>query len=199
MTRAAKERTAWAAPLGVAAVLLAAALPALASASAPSPSYAETRVRGSSLEFAAGIGTERALSPTRTEAYGLRYDELAAGYPLVPRGLSDDILRLTERNLTNTGDTVLGSYPGYINKANARGASYFDIGKPAWDALGDDALRWKANQHFLDIVSSRGDRILLSAPKSKIQPNTWVVREVEYLTQERGYVWVNQWSLRPGG
>jgi hypothetical protein len=113
--------------------------------------------------------------------------------------LTDDVLRLTERNLTNTGDTILGSYPGYVSKATARGASYFDIGEAAWEALGDDALRWEANQHFLDIVASRSDRILLSTPKLKIQPDTWLAREVQYLTQEKGYVWVNQWSLRPGG
>jgi hypothetical protein len=121
---------------------------------------------------------------------------LAAG--AVPRGLSDDVLRLAERNLTSTGDTVLGRHPGYIDKANARAASHFDIGKPAWDAL-SDAQRWAANQYFLDTVARRGDRILLSTAKGDIVPNTWLAREVEYLTQQQGYVWVNQWSLRPGG
>ena len=72
--------------LGLAAVLLAAALPAPASASVPSPSYAETRVRGFELQHPASVGAERALSPTRTGAYAARYDELAVGYPLVPRG-----------------------------------------------------------------------------------------------------------------
>lgn len=46
---------------------------------------------------------------------------------------------------------------------------------------------------------TRWDRILLSTAKGDITPGTWLAREVEYLTQERGYVWVNQWSLRPGG
>ena len=86
MTRAAKGRSTWAVALGLAAVLLAAALPAPASASAPSPSYAETRVRGFELQIPAGVGAERASSPTRTGGYGARYDEQAAGYPLVPRG-----------------------------------------------------------------------------------------------------------------
>ena len=113
------------------------------------------------------------------------------------RELTDDVLRLTERNLTKTGDTILGSYPGYINKANARGASYFDIGD-AWEGL-TSTEREAANRHFLDVVTGRGDRILLSIPKSKIQPDTWLAWEVKYLTKERGYVWVNQWSLRPGG
>jgi hypothetical protein len=80
---------------------------------------------------------------------------------------------------------------------HARGASYLDIGD-AWKGL-TDAERLAANRHFLDTVTSRGDRILLSTPKSKIQPDTSLAWEVEYLTGERGYVWVNQWSLRPGG
>lgn len=29
-------------------------------------------------------------------------------------GLSDDVIRLAEGNITKSGDTVLGSYPGYI-------------------------------------------------------------------------------------
>ena len=70
--------------LGLAAVLLA-ALPVPASPSAPSPTYAETRVWAFNLEIAAGVGAERGSSQTGTEAYGLRYDEPAAGYPLVPR------------------------------------------------------------------------------------------------------------------
>lgn len=72
--------------LGLALVLLAAALPAPASASAPTPSYAETRVRGFEVQNPAGIGAERAVSPTGTEGYAAQYDELAVGYPLVPRG-----------------------------------------------------------------------------------------------------------------
>jgi len=71
--------------LSLAAGLLAAALPAPASASAPSPTYAETRVRGFELQIPAGVEAERGLSQTGTEAYSARYDELAAGYPLFPR------------------------------------------------------------------------------------------------------------------
>jgi hypothetical protein len=105
MTRAAKERRAWAAVLGLAAVLLAAAPPAPASASAPSPTYAETRVRGSNLEIPAGVGVERGSSPTRTGAYGLRYDELAVGYPLVPRATTPRI-NLANPRVTNPVDLL---------------------------------------------------------------------------------------------
>jgi len=73
--------------LGLAAGLLAAALPALANASAPSPSYAETRVWGFEPKIPAGVRAERTLNQIGTEAYAARYDELAVGYPLVPRGI----------------------------------------------------------------------------------------------------------------
>jgi len=72
--------------LGLVAVLLAAALPAPAIASEPSPSYAETRVWGFELQIPAGVGVERGLSADGTKGYGEAYDELAVGYPLVPRG-----------------------------------------------------------------------------------------------------------------
>ena len=87
--------------LGLAAVLLVAALSAPASASAPSPTYAETRVWGFDLEIPAGVGVERTLSPTRTGAYGARYDELAAGYPLVPRGIPQGA-RFSQRTFSST-------------------------------------------------------------------------------------------------
>ena len=85
--------------LGLAAGLLAATLPAPASASALAPAESKTRVWGFDLEIPAGIGVERALSETGTEAYGLRYDEPAVGYPLVPRGQTTVIGKV--KNLEN--------------------------------------------------------------------------------------------------
>ncbi|MCP4305767.1 MAG: hypothetical protein GY788_13030, partial [bacterium] len=120
--------------------------------------------------------------------------------PDAPRGaggLSDDVLRLAESNVTSSGETVLGSVPGYITKAKSRGASYFDIGD-TWNAL-TPAQRTAANNHFLDVIAARGDRVLLSTSKTQIQAGTSLADEVAYLTGEKGYVWVNQWSLRPGG
>jgi len=112
-------------------------------------------------------------------------------------GLSGDVVRLAEGNLTTSGDTVLGHYPGYIEKANARGASYFDIGV-AWDSL-SATQRTAANNHFLEVVAARGDRILLSTPKTQIREGSALADEIQYLTTNHGYRWVNQWSLRPGG
>ena len=105
-------------------------------------------------------------------------------------------MRLAERNITNSGDTVLGHFPGYIEKANARGASHFDLGD-AWNGLTDEQ-RWAGNTHFLDTRIAAGDRVLLSLPRTEIRPNSYLAREVQYLTHN-GYRWVNQWALKPGG
>jgi hypothetical protein len=46
------------------------------------------RAEGSRVEIAAGIGAERSVSETGIRGYGPRYDELAVGYPLVPRAIA---------------------------------------------------------------------------------------------------------------
>jgi hypothetical protein len=111
--------------------------------------------------------------------------------------LPDNIKALSEANITDSGDTVLGHFPGYIDKAKARGASYFDIGD-AWNRLTPEQ-GWAADTNFLDQVASRGDRVLLSLPKNQIRPGSYLEREIDHLTRYRGYVWVNQWSLGPRG
>ena len=134
--------------------------------------------------------------PLRLNAYSygknnpLRYAAKTAS------GLSDDVIGLATRNVTNSGDTVLGHFPGYITKANSKGASYFDIGD-AWNGL-TPSQRWAANTHFLDTRIAAGDRVLLSVPKGDIRPGSYLAQEVEYLTRN-GYRWTNQWSLVPGG
>ncbi|MBB5788752.1 DUF6531 domain-containing protein [Jiangella mangrovi] len=114
-------------------------------------------------------------------------------------GLTDEQIQLATQHVTNSGDTVLGRHPGYINKAEARGASYFDIGKQKWDeytAQGFDP--WALNVYFLDDRIAAGDRILLSVPKGEIPLGGYLQREIDYLLAN-GYQWVNQWSLRPRG
>jgi RHS repeat-associated protein len=114
--------------------------------------------------------------------------------------LSPEVRSLATAHITDSGDTVLGSLagsPNYIDKAQVLTASYFDIGD-AWDAL-SPAERTAANNYFLDQIAARGDRVLLSTPKLQIQSGTALSNEIQYLTQQQGYVWVNQWSLRPGG
>jgi hypothetical protein len=109
--------------------------------------------------------------------------------------ISDNVKILSERHITNTGQTILGSFPGYISKANSRGASYFDIGN-AWEKLTPDQ-QWAANRNFLDKIATRGDRVNISIPKNQISNTSILSREVEYLVEHKGYKWVNQWSLHP--
>ena len=116
------------------------------------------------------------------------------------KGLSPEIKGLSEAHLAGSGTTVLGRFEpgaGYIAKAQARDASYFDIGD-AWYAL-TPAQRTAANNHFLDVIAERGERVLLSVPKGPATGTGALADELAYLTREKGYVWVNQWSLRPGG
>ena len=112
--------------------------------------------------------------------------------------MSPELRALSEAHITTSGDTVLGRFPGYIAKAEARGASHFDIGS-AWNSLSVDE-RSAANNHFLDVIAERGDRVLLSLTKGEIpETGSSLSDEIRYLTSEKGYRWVNQWSLRPGG
>ena len=94
-------------------------------------------------------------------------------------------------------DTVLGHHPGYITKAEARGANYFDIGDRWDDVVSSGRDPWTLNEHFLDGRIANGDRILMSTPKGDIRPGSYLEREVNHL-QDNGYKWVNQWSLHPG-
>jgi hypothetical protein len=106
---------------------------------------------------------------------------------------SNRIVNLAEANITNSGKTVLGHFPGYIDKAKAKGASFFDIGD-AWDSL-TGAQRWAANTHFLDKIADAGDQVLLSLPKGQIREGSYLAREIDYLINVKGYKWINQWAL----
>jgi hypothetical protein len=114
--------------------------------------------------------------------------------------LSDATRQLAEANLKKNGKAVLGPFTpaevNYIDKANVKDASYFDIGA-AWDKL-TDAERWAANSHFLDKIAGTGDQVFLSIAKGDIDPKSYLAKEVDYLTKVHGYRWVNQWSLVPG-
>lgn len=115
--------------LGLAAVLLAAALPALANASVPGPSYAETRVKGSNLEILAGVGAERGSSETGTGGYGESYDEQAVGYPLVPRGTTRLYRAVSQAELDDVAQFGFRPGPGAMETklfaTSAEDASFF--------------------------------------------------------------------------
>lgn len=107
------------------------------------------------------------------------------------------IKALSEANINNSGITVLGHHPGYLEKAIKKKASYFDVGKN-WDNM-TDIQRGVANVNFLDVIADRGDDIILSVAKKEIRPGSSLANEIKYLIDYKGYKWVNQWSLKKGG
>ncbi|MEW6102185.1 MAG: SpvB/TcaC N-terminal domain-containing protein [Candidatus Omnitrophota bacterium] len=114
--------------------------------------------------------------------------------PLGPLGLADQGVALLGMGISKTGKTVLGHFPEYIQKARKIGASYFDIGKKM--NLLSKKRQWTANKRFLDIISKRKDQIYLSVSKMMIRAKSTLSKEIKYLIEEKGYKWVNQWSLK---
>ena len=107
--------------------------------------------------------------------------------------LGDDVVSLAESNITNSGKTVLGHFPSYIEKAKKIGGSYYDISK-RWETL-SEAERWGANEHFLNKIAEKGDDVYLSISKSQIRPGSYLQKEIKHLINSKGYRWVNQWKL----
>ncbi|OWU65929.1 MAG: hypothetical protein CBB60_002170 [Armatimonadetes bacterium Cent15-Ar3] len=155
--------------------------------------YVNAGLSGAAMIPFAGWGATAAKAVNRVD----NAIDAARAAKNAPRGLAPEIRALSEANITGSGRTVLGHYPGYIEKAQRTGASYFDIGD-AWNTL-TPAQRTSANMHFLDEVAGAGDQIYLSLPKTKIRSGSALADEIQYLTGEKGYQWINQWSLRPGG
>ena len=83
------------------------------------------------------------------------------------------------------GRSVLGHYPGYINKASELGARRFNVPANVWEKM-TDAERWTANQKFLDRLIKRGDEVILSTPADQARAESFFARELEYL-QGQGY------------
>ncbi len=106
-------------------------------------------------------------------------------------------------NVNNSGKTILGSYPEYIQMAKKGGNSYFDIGK-TWDELAKRGQNvWEINKVFLDKVAAQGDDIIITLGRNK-EPGKYLKKEIEYLTSEEvGYVWKNAektiLTLKPKG
>lgn len=83
------------------------------------------------------------------------------------------------------GRSVLGHYPGYLEKASELGARRFSVPPEVWAKM-TDAERWAANQKFLDRLILRGDEVILSTPAGRAIPGSSFARELEYL-QSQGY------------
>ncbi len=114
--------------------------------------------------------------------------------------LTPELRVLSEQHLTGSGETVIGPFAprggglSYIDFAEQRGASYFDIGDAWYSAT--DTQRLAANQHVLDIAIANRDTITLSVPIGKISPNTFTGAELRYL-ESHGYQRVGTNTLVP--
>ncbi|MCA2245152.1 hypothetical protein JF781_22640 [Mycobacterium sp. WUMAC-067] len=111
-----------------------------------------------------------------------------------------ELRAMSEAHLTGSGETVLGPFkhplggPSYIDLAQERGASYFDIGD-AWNSA-TPIERLAANQHVLDIAIANRDTIRLSTSIDSILDNTYTAAELSYL-RSHGYQVVDGYTLVP--
>ena len=152
----------------------------------------------------ADVGSIDFATVQTTAAWDITVDDLHTFYVRV--GHTDVLVHnvgkcppeLATQHVNDSGYTVLGRFPGYIEKAKQRDASYFDIGDE-WDRLVNSGFDpWDLNVQFLETIAERGDTVLLSVPKREIPPTGFLRDEVDYLQNELDYVWVNQWALKPG-
>ncbi|OMB91028.1 hypothetical protein [Mycobacterium colombiense] len=111
-----------------------------------------------------------------------------------------ELRALSEQHLTGSGETVLGPFrhpsggPSYIDFAQQRGASYFDIGD-AWNSA-TPIQRLAANQHLLDLTIMNRDKVTLSVPFYRVAPDTYTGAELRYL-EAHGYRRVGENTLVP--
>lgn len=111
-------------------------------------------------------------------------------------GLPDKVIDRTDANLADTGETVLGHYSdGYIDLAQERGSTYFDIGD-AWYTL-SSAQRWSANKRILDTAVATGDQVVLATSRTAIRTGSTLSIEIAYL-RANGFVWVEERLMEPG-
>jgi RHS repeat-associated protein len=124
---------------------------------------------------------------------------------VAPFGLDiiEETWKVITQNINNSKTTtVLGHFPNknkgeifesYIEKAIRKKANYFNIGD-MWNEVSKVTDPWVLNERFLDVITERGDKILLNVPKNKIRPHSYLEKEIKYL-EEYGYKWINQWVL----
>lgn len=70
--------------------------------------------------------------------------------------------------------------------AESLGARVFKIPEKIWNEMSPEQ-RWEANRKFLDRMIERGDEIILATPIERARPNSFFLRELEYL-RKMGYV-----------
>ena len=93
--------------------------------------------------------------------------------------VADDIGKTAK--VVQTGTTVLGKFPDYLNLASELKARRFNIPSNIWNKM-TPAEQWAANVKFLNRTIARGDNILLTNPVKDITKVTGYFRkELDYL------------------
>ncbi len=92
------------------------------------------------------------------------------------------------QKIIETGWTVIGKYPAYLDKARQLGASALNVSMGEWNALGSRAAQWARNVQFLDEAITRGDsfRLATSFAQGWAEKGTFYKQELIYLLQ-KGY------------
>ena len=114
--------------------------------------------------------------------------------------MSPELRAMSEQHLTGSGETVLGPFeppgggPSYIDVAQQRKASYFDLGDAWYSFTPTEQLA--ANQHVLDIAIANRDTVRLSVPFDEIKPTTFTAAEIRYL-ESHGYQRVDDYTFAP--
>jgi hypothetical protein len=114
--------------------------------------------------------------------------------------VGSEALRLSKANIKDSGITVIGPFNPetvrYINKAEAKNASFFSLGKIWGDVIASGEDPWKYNKIFLDEIAKKGDKVLLSIHKKDVKKGSYLAKEIDYLIREKKYYWKNQWTLQ---
>jgi len=106
---------------------------------------------------------------------------------------------MATQHVTDSGESVIGTHPAYINQAKAKGASYFDIGDK-WDDLPDDT-RTAMNTYFMDDRIAAGDTFTTANTRAElddIYKNGYgraTRAEIDQL-QSNGYTWRDDTTLQ---
>jgi RHS repeat-associated protein len=87
--------------------------------------------------------------------------------------------------------TVLGKFPGYLQRAREFGANVLNIPADEWARLGTRAQQWARNVEFLDETIARGGVFNLETPfmQGIRDGGSFYQAELLYLVQH-GYEWV---------
>jgi hypothetical protein len=85
----------------------------------------------------------------------------------------------------DTGKTVLGRYPRYVELSDELNARRFQIPDEVWKRM-SDAEQWAANRRFLDRTIARGDEIILASPVKDVPARSAFARELRYM-RAKGY------------